>query len=154
MLQSPISLYWTSHAMYVSYYYFINRIHPCLNHRATPAGQQGTRLKPVVFRDLGAFLELPKSLATLRCPLVQRYDHRPTALIAETNQSASRINLNTCYLSPACDCHHVLSHPSSGGTFTTLALRVLYSARDPLAVLNQGALVSIGGVVMVQVRAA
>ncbi len=54
---------------------------------------------------------------------------------------------------PACDCHHVLSHPSSGGTFTTLALRVLYSARDPLAVLNQGALVSIGGVVMVQVRA-
>lgn len=33
--------------------------------RATPASQQGTRLKPIVFRDLGAFIELPKTLATL-----------------------------------------------------------------------------------------
>ena len=62
---------------------FIIHLHPCLNHRATPAGQQGTRLKPVVFRDLGAFLELPKSLATLRYPLIQRPQYQPRTFIAE-----------------------------------------------------------------------
>jgi hypothetical protein len=33
--------------------------------RATPAAQQGTRLKPIVFKELGISLELPKTLATL-----------------------------------------------------------------------------------------
>lgn len=45
--------------------------------------------------------------------------------------------------------HHI-SLSNQGNAFTTLAIRFTHALNDPLATLNQGALMTVGGVVMLQ----